>query len=112
MQFLKLGQNMNSSIVLIMDIDGENKSLNIVLRWQNILKQWTMTVKDEVGNDLITHIPLISGIDGLTADLLRVYAYKALGSMCLYPLIDEARGIDPTKENLKENYAVAWGDSQ
>ena len=88
-----------------------SKVLSLIFRWQKETAQWTMGVQNEIGEDVVTHIPLICGIDGLTADLLRVYAYKMVGCMAIIPLGDEDWGVDPTKTNLATNYDMIWGDS-
>lgn len=80
------------------------------LRWQNITKQWTMTVQDESGGDIVTNIPLISNIEPLTGNLLRVYGYKEIGELHIIPKDDSLWGIDPTRRNLKDNYYAVWGD--
>ena len=66
-----------------------------------------MTIRDEEDNELVTHIPLISGVEPITSNLLRV-RLSILGSMVVFALDDELFGKDPTKDNLKSNYCLAW----
>lgn len=111
MEIMVVGRNEHARSEVVMDIDGENKSFVLVFRYQYITQQWTMTIRDEEDNELVTHIPLISGVEPITSNLLRVYAYQFLGSMVVFALDDELFGKDPTKDNLKSNYCLAWSDS-
>lgn len=111
MEIISIGKELHGRRTITLDIGGENKVITFIVRWQGVLNLWTMTIQDETGADIVTHIPLIAGIDINVANLLRVYAYKLIGALVVLPLNDELWGVDPGKDNISTNYALAWGDS-
>ena len=43
-------------------------------------------------------------------DLLKIIAYKEIGAMVCYPILNETTQEDPTEDTLEE-YELLWGDS-
>lgn len=111
MNVLSAGSKLNESRTVTLEIDGENRLMTINFRHHRITDQWTMSVKDERGEDVVTHLPLMSGVDWMTANLLRVFAYKKVGCAAVYPQNEGMWGEDPTKDNLASDYVLVWGDT-
>lgn len=110
MEIISIGKELHGRRTITLDVGGENKVITFIVRWQSVLSLWTMTIQDELGADVVTHIPLIAGTEIDVANLLRVYAYKFLGALVVLPLDEELWGVDPGKENISTNYAIVWGD--
>ena len=110
MVFVTIGHVLHGNVSFTLEVEDQNKAMNILIRWQGVTKQWTMTVREEDGTEILTHIPLMVGVEPLTANLLRIYAHKRLGMLFVIPGSKELSLKDPTRENLKSDYILGWGE--
>ena len=81
----------------------------VSLRWHESAFLWFISISDATtGEDLALHIPLRVSDDAIN-DLLKPFRHHSLGSLCVFPLTESAKGKDPGKDNLTD-YEIIWAD--
>ncbi len=111
MYVIPLTTEPNHSFNCTIPIDGVNRRLSFVLRYNSIAAYWNLTIKDGVtGNTLIDAIPLLVG-QYPAANLLEQYSYMKLGSAVLVSQGDLPEDANPDDTNLGADFFLVWGDT-
>lgn len=109
MQTLTVGMTKHDRITTTLNIEGENKALVLTFRWHTHTEQWTMSVQNEDGSYIVTHIPILCGTGSLDSNLLRMFGHLGIGTMGVFPVSDDLVGVDPTGDNMEDEYLILWG---
>lgn len=108
--------NIDSSVIdQIMTIpvtpNGNRVQLRIRVEYRPYVGKYFASVWDAIsGEPKLLNFPVVASEAGALNDLLKVIAYKELGAMICYPILNETTQEDPTEETLDE-YELLWGDS-
>ncbi len=108
-QEIALTDHLNQRIKTMVRVKGADIVLEVQLRWQKALNLWTMSVWNENGEALALRVPVLSGIDRETGNIVKPFLYLGFGSVYAVPRSVEFNGIDPTDKNLHKDYALIWG---
>jgi len=111
MYVIPLTTDPNQSFTSVIPIDGDNRRLNIDLRYNEIAKYWCMTIHDpELRRVLIDSLPLLIG-EFPVADLFQQYQHLGLGSATIVAVGPTEPNTNPCDETLGSSYVLAWGDT-
>jgi Domain of unknown function (DUF6983) len=95
---------------MIVAIDGTAKTFSVRLRYNEIAKYYVLTLMDAQKNLLLDSIPFITG-NVPAGNLLRQFAYLALGSA----FILNASGVPspdfPDNTDLGTDFVLLWDDT-
>jgi hypothetical protein len=109
MQLIQLTSLPNQTSQSVLSIDGENKTLQFFIRYNDIAGYWTMRITDtETSEVLIDSLPLVTA-DDPAANLLESYAYLKIGSAYLINVGNVS--ADPSEDDLGTNFVLFWGDT-
>lgn len=101
----------DQTFTLAMNPNGNSVLLKVRLIYREYVKKWFATISDTTtGENLLTNFPLVSSEKENLNDLLKQIAYKRIGSIICFPVIDQTSTQDPEEHNLGE-FEVLWGDS-
>lgn len=90
-------------------IDGCNKTLGFEVWYNDIAGYWTMNIKNEQGEYLLSSIPLVPGADE-AVNILGQYEYLSIGSAYLIPA-QTVKEEWPDDVTLGVNWYLVWGDT-
>ena len=111
MYIIPLTTEPNQSFNCTIPIDGNNRRLSFILRYNSIAKYWNLSIRDGVSGELlIDAIPLQRG-QYPAADLLGQYGYMGLGSAVIAQQGELPAGADPDDTNLGSEFYLVWGDT-
>lgn len=85
----------------------DDTTYEFLYRFNFRTQRWTMTIRDDAGNDLLTGIPIICN-----SLLLKNYQYNLnlpQGKLIAINLVED--GIPPTRETLGTDVIVAYEDA-
>ncbi|MFV0241379.1 MAG: phage baseplate plug protein [Lacrimispora sphenoides] len=101
----------NQSFNCTIPIDGTNRPLSFLLRYNAIAAYWNLTIIDaRTRETLIDAIPLMAG-EYPAANLLEQFSYMKIGSAVIVRE-DDLKEIDnPNDKNLSTEYYLVWGDT-
>lgn len=93
-------------------ISGENKSLELSFRFNEMSNYWWMDIRDPIkGTDLVYGIPLI--IRGIPAEnLMEQYDYLGIGGCVLVAESELLHQSIPTFDNLGTQWFLVWGSNE
>jgi hypothetical protein len=111
MYVIPLTAEPNQSFNCTIPIDGENRPLSFLLRYNGVSEYWSLTVMDaRTKAMLIDAVPLMSGVYP-AANLLEQFGYMGLGSVCIVREGELPESSNPNDTNLGAEYYLVWGDS-
>ena len=104
----------NSAIDQIMTLpvtpNGNRVQLRIKIEYRSYVGKYFASVWDAIsGEAKLLNFPVVASMEGAINDLLKIIAYKAIGAMVCYPILNKTTYEDPS-ETLEE-YEILWGDS-
>lgn len=108
-QEIALKDHLNQKIKTMVSIKGVDRVFEIQLRWQKALNLWTMSVWNEAGEVLALQVPVMSGLDYETGNIVKPFLYLDFGRVYVVPRSVEYLGIDPNDKNLHKDYVLIWG---
>lgn len=87
-------------------VDGKNIDLHFRLNYNETAGYWVMSLNDnETGSDLLSSIPLVTGIN-----ILGQYSYLGIGSAYLVKIGDSLLDY-PNSVSLGNEFSLLWGDT-
>lgn len=104
-----LSNDKNQSYRVNVDVDGKGQIFDIQVRWHEILDCWLLSIWRENGEIVAKNVPMLSGLNNETSNLLHVYDYLNAGQVFVSPQTDDAVGVDPNIETLSKDYGLLWG---
>lgn len=110
MQIIPLNSNPNQTFQSVLLVDGANITLQFFIRWNSIAEYWVMRIIDPISLAvLLEDIPMVTGGNLSSANLLAQYAYLQIGSA----YIQNVGGVtpDPAIDDLGTNFILIWGDT-
>ena len=99
----------NQTMSCTINIDGANRELLFVFRYNLIAGYWWFSVSDN-GIIVLDSIPLVTG-DYPTADFLEPYRYLGLGTAMLLKTNKSGSTEIPDDTNLESDFMLLWGDT-
>lgn len=109
LQQIPLDTSPNQSFNITLDIDGQNTTLRLTIRFNELSGYWLMDIANEQKISILQGIPLVSGV--YPADnLLGQYGYLNIGSAFLLRTNDDLTDI-PNETNLGTSFVLVWGDT-
>ncbi len=99
----------NQTLNFKITIGGENKHLQLFLRYLQEYKHWIMDVSDaSTGDMLISALPLVPGKQP-AANILASYAYLHIGEAYLVKYGDPENEY-PDSDTLGASWLLLWGE--
>ncbi len=99
----------NQTLNFKITIGGENKHLQLFLRYLQEYKHWIMDVSDaSTGDMLISALPLVPGKQP-AANILASYAYLHIGEAYLVKYGDPGNEY-PDSDTLGASWLLLWGE--
>jgi len=90
--------------------DDESRALRVRLQYRDYVGKYFMSITDAVTDeDLLVNFPLVASEEEALNDLIKIIAYKAVGSIVCLPVIAHPTYTDP--DGTISEYEVLWGDS-
>ena len=91
--------------------NGNRVQLRIRIEYRPYVGKYFASVWDAIsGEAKLLNFPIVASEEGALNDLLKIIAYKEIGAMVCYPILNETTQEDPTEDTLEE-YELLWGDS-
>jgi len=110
-QVIPLTSEPNQTLQVTVNIDDENRTFKLTLRWNAGAEYWVMTIIDaSTSETILDSLPLVTG-DYPAGNLLGQYGYLNIGSIYL---INESN-VDtdrPGVDDLGSDWILVWGDTQ
>ena len=101
----------NQTFRITVEVDGENLSLQLGLRYNLQARYWVMSVTDgKTGKMLVDGIPILTGVYP-AANLLEQYNYLKIGSAVIVPVGPVTEKPEPDDETLGSSFVLVWGDT-
>jgi hypothetical protein len=111
MYVIPLTTEPNQSFNCTIPINGANRTLSFLLRYNSVAEYWNMTVIDaRTKSTLVDAVPLMGGVYP-AANLLEQFGYMGLGSACIVRNGEITETENPNDTNLGAEYFLVWGDS-
>ena len=109
-QIIPLTTSPNQTIQVTLNINGENKTLELRIRYNEIARYWTMgIIEPSTGEYILDSIPLITG-DYPSANILAQYAYLSIGAAYVMNVSNSEMDW-PDKTNLGTDFVLVWTDN-
>ncbi len=111
-QVIPLTNTPNQSFETTLDINGQNVTLDITLRYNRVAEYWSMTITDSMTGDLILDsIPFVTG-ESPAANILQQYAYLNIGKAYIVPVSPSDTDFpDDSDGSLGTAYILMWTDN-
>ncbi len=110
-QVVPTSSKANNTFNVLLSIDGENRFVQLFLRYNPMGQYWTMDVTDGyTGEMYFANLPLVTAEGDPAANLLRQLSYFGLGC-CAVVRISEASADRPGLDSLGTDFALVWGDT-
>ena len=109
-QIVPLTNSPNQEFQITLSIDGEDLTLGLSLRYNELAGYWIMAVDDQFSNRLLDSVPLITGA-WPAANILGQYAYLAIGSAFVINASNTTAMDYPDSTNLGTDFVLLWGDT-
>lgn len=106
---LELSNSPNQTFKLTVDVDGNNITLDVFLRFNEMAGYWLMDLSKD-GTALVASLPLVPG-NNPAANLLHQYQHLEIGSMFLLK-VGATEEEWPGETTLATNWAIIWGDTR
>lgn len=104
-QIMPLDNSANQTFEMTVNINGQNLTLNLELRYNEMAGYWVMTISDVNNNLILDSIPLIT-----PGNFLQQYAYLAIGKAYVIPMT--ATTLDyPDNITLGSTFQLVWSDN-
>lgn len=108
-QIIPLTSDPNQTLKTTVSVNGQNKSLQLDIRYNDIAGYWIMKVTDlSTGTVLLDSMPLLCGLYP-ASNLLGQYAYLGIGSAYVIKASDIAAD-SPDDTNLGTDFFLVWSD--
>lgn len=108
-QIIPLTNQSNQSLTVALSVDNAVLTLQLVVRYAELIGYWLMSISDSNGNLLLDSIPLVTGA-WPAANLLGQYRSLQIGSA--YVLNASGVAMDsPDATNLGTDFIVLWSDT-
>lgn len=108
MQQIPLDNSPNQTFSITLNVDGNNLTLQLAIKFLAMTGYWVMAISDAQGNLLLACVPLLTGV-WPAANLLSQFGYLKIGSAFI---ISSAATIDyPDSTTLGSQFELWWGDT-
>ena len=108
LQQIPLDNSPNQTFSIALNVDGNNLTLQLAIRFNTMAGYWVMSVSDANGNLLLACIPLLTGV-WPAANLLSQFGYLKIGSAYV---VSYGATIDyPDSTTLGSQFQLWWGDT-
>lgn len=110
-QIIPLTSDPQQSLKTAVSIGGENKTLQLDIRYNDIADYWVMKITDPAtGEILLDSIPLVTG-QYPAANILRQFGHLGLGAAYVIKAGNAAMDY-PDDTNLGTEFMLVWSDSE
>jgi len=109
-QLVAFTNDPNQSGELVLSIDGTQKSYLYALRFNTIANYWVGTLFNLQGSLILDSIAFVTG-NGPAANVLRQFAYLAIGSLTIVNQSNVSSPDYPDDTDLGTDFGAMWGDS-
>jgi hypothetical protein len=109
-QIIPLTSNPNQSFQVPLSIDGTVKTLSGFIRYNEIADYWVMTLSDSQGNLILDSIPFVTG-NVPSSNILRQFAYLAIGSAFVLNASNVASPDFPDDTDLGDDFVILWDNT-
>jgi len=111
MYIVPLTTEPNNTFVCSIPIDGQNRRLSFMFRYNSIAKYWTMRVSDpNERRVLIDSLPVLIGRYP-SANLLEQHVHLGIGSATVVQIGPPTESENPDDTTLGTNFYLMWGDT-
>lgn len=108
MQQIPLDNSPNQTFSITLNVDGNNLTLQLAIKFLAMAGYWVMSISDANGNLLLACVPLLTGV-WPAANLLSQFGYLKIGSAYV---VSYGATIDyPDSTTLGSQFELWWGDT-
>jgi hypothetical protein len=108
-QIVPLTTSPNQSLAVALAVNGGSLGLNLKVSYNTQAGFWVMDVADKLGNELVSCVPLLTGV-WPAGNILAPYDYLKIGSAFLINLNGAATDW-PDDTNLGSSFSLLWDDN-
>jgi hypothetical protein len=109
-QVIPLTNDPNQTMAVSLTVNGLGLTLQLNIRFNEIVQYWTMNIADANGNNFLVNIPLITGV-WPSANILGQYQYLRIGSAYVLDVSNDDNSDYPNANDLNKGFVLLWGDN-
>jgi hypothetical protein len=109
MQLVQLDASPGQTFNVTLNVNNALLTLGLALNYNVMAGYWMMTIFDQVGNLLLSNIPMLTGT-WPAGNLLQPYGYLRIGSAFLINVSGDT-GDYAGSTNLGNSYNLIWDDN-
>lgn len=112
MYIIPLTNSPNQNFNCVIPINGENRSFNIKLWYNEQAEYWLMSLTDVKSGVLqFDNLPLLTSNNNFF-NILCQLKYMNIGICGVLPRVVEFKESMPNDKNIGEDYILIWGDNK
>jgi hypothetical protein len=109
MQLVQLDPSPGQTFNVTLNVNDATLTLGLALSYNSMAGYWIMTIFDQLGNLLLSNIPMLTGT-WPAGNLLQPYGYLRIGSAFLINVSGDP-GDYAGPSNLGSDYQLIWDDN-
>lgn len=98
------------SSTIVLPFENEPKRVNFELRYLSKTDLWYMSLTDvQSGEIYFTYVPLLASSTDGPNNLWEPFWYSRIGALVCFPIVDNPKTQNPSRDNLGE-FTLMWSD--
>jgi hypothetical protein len=109
-QIVPLSNAPNQSMTVNLSINDSSLLLQLTCNYNEMLQYWVMGISDTNGNNILSDIPLLTGVYP-ASNILSQYQYLNIGSACVLDVSNDDVRDYPKSDDLGIGFVLLWSDN-